>query len=143
MRSSLSEKEILKLCSIQGDIFECSLEKKVDEVDFIGNYMKSRFAKSMDQGDYFLNFEDKISVTEQIGAVSKKTKKLSYDAKFLHFAGYFYRYYCYRYNKPSILVWKEIPISYLKESYPVLHSLDIEKACETVYEVFLRFAVGK
>ncbi|MCQ2793707.1 MAG: hypothetical protein MJ221_04840 [Bacilli bacterium] len=125
-----NEKEALKLCSIQASIFKSCIDEKLDEKDFIGRYMKSIYAKNMDEGVYFDNYEDQAIIVSKLKKISKAKEVTTFTYPLLHFIGYFYRYYCYLYKVASIVAWKEIPIEYLCDNYDVLHSLDISKACE-------------
>ena len=68
---------------------------------------------------------------------SKNKKTIpSIKRSVLHFIGYFYCYFCCKYEIPSIRVRKEISFEYLLEKYDVLHSFDVNKACGVVNEVF-------
>ncbi len=138
MNYSISERDALAFCSIQASIFEACLKNNKSELDFISKYMKSIYAKRFDDGSYWSCFDDQVTIIEKISEVSRnKSKSKVLDENKLRFAGYFYRYYCYRYKLTSVYAWREIPFEYVYDNYDVLHSLDISKACETAKEANL------
>ncbi len=132
MNYSIDEKDALAFSSIQGEIFESCIDENKSELDFISRYMKSKFAKSFDDGDYWASYSDKVIIINEISRQSKKKSGKFLNRSILHFIGYFYRYYCYKFNIPSIIAWKELDFQYLYDNYDVLHSFDIGKACDIV-----------
>ncbi len=134
MNCSIDEKSALRLASIQASIFESCVDSDVDELEFVSRFMKSPYPKTMDDGTYFICYEDRASISSSILGMCKQGKHRNYESERMRFAGYFYRYYCTLRSVPSLLAWKKIPFSYLIENYDVLHSMDVKKACEVADE---------
>lgn len=134
MRYSISEKDALDFCAIQANIFESCVDNDKSEMDFISKYMRSDYAKTFDDGSYWTCYDDQFAIIDEINRISRSKSKNHLNKNKLRFAGYFYRYYCYKYNVSSVDAMRQIIFEYLYDNYDVLHSFDISKACEVAKE---------
>lgn len=128
----------LKLCDIQGRLFELSAEKKYNSAAFIKTFMTSNTAKELDSkynrmqwaGEEYL-FEEVAAVAG--GALTKGGEIFSADV--LYWIGYLYRYWHYYSGESSAKIYKQAPAQTMKRNYMIFHTMDPVLAIEDLKEI--------
>ena len=128
----------LKLCDIQGRLFELSANKELPSAAFIKAFMTSDTAKELDSrynrmqwmGEEYL-LEEVIShagdVLSGIGEVYKKDV--------MYWIGYIYRYWHYYTGESSAKILRQAPAATMKRNYMMFHTMDPVIAIEDLKEI--------
>ena len=130
----------LKMCDVQGRLFELSADRKYSSSAFIKAFMTSSVAKSLDSkfnhmqwaGEEYLLDEMLSSIDNDIffkgGAI------LSKDV--LYWIGYIYRYWHYYTGEDSVKIYKQAPYDIMKRNYMIFHTMDPVVAIEDLKEIY-------
>ena len=130
----------IKMCDVQGRLFELSVEKKCSSKHFVQIFMNSPIAKALDSkfnhmqwaGEEYLLDEIVSSVTAE--AFSKNSDILSKDVLF--WIGYIYRYWHYYTGEDSARIYKQAPYNVMKRNYMIFHTMAPELAIENLKEIY-------
>ena len=125
----------LKLCDIQGRLFERSLAYASEE--FIRDFMNSAVARHLDSpynkfqwmGEEYLLEE---LVAEKILASAGET----YSPEILYWIGYLYRFWACSRKEESRKIYRMAPAKTMKRNYLNLHTTDPELAIEDLLEIY-------
>lgn len=128
----------LKLCDIQGRLFELSADKKLDSVAFVKTFMVSQTAKELDSkynrmqwaGEEYL-LEEIISDAGNILAANGEI----FPKDVLYWIGYIYRYWHYYTDEDSAKIYKQAPVETMKRNYLMFHTMAPEVAIEDLKEI--------
>lgn len=130
----------LKMCDIQGRLFELSADRKYSSSAFIKSFMTSPVAKSLDSkfnhmqwaGEEYLLDEIVSSVGAEVflkgGAILSKD--------ILYWIGYIYRYWHYYTGEDSVKIYKQAPYDIMKRNYMIFHTMAPELAVEDLKEIY-------
>lgn len=129
----------LKLCDIQGRLFELSADKQYDSAVFIKNFMLSDTAKALDSmynrmqwaGEEYLLEE----VTSEAGCEIPKTGDL-FSKEVLYWIGYLYRYWHYYTGESSKKIYQQAPVSTMKRNYLMFHTMYPALAIDGLKEIY-------
>ena len=130
----------LKLCDIQGRLFELSADRKFSSSVFIKEFMTSPVAKSLDSkfnhmqwaGEEYLLDEIVSSVSDEV--FSKGGAILSKDV--LYWIGYIYRYWHFYTGEDSAKIYKQAPYDIMKRNYMIFHTMAPELAIDDLKEIY-------
>ena len=127
----------LKLCRLQGKLFEDSLSlTECSSAIFIRRFMNSDAAIRLDNGSFlFESVSSGALVTEldkQYGRSEYGNERYSRDE--LYWIGYIYRYWAYVYQKSSKSIYKIISSKEMRNLYYPYHSLDPKMAIDRILE---------
>ena len=129
----------LKLCDIQGRLFELSADKKLDSAAFVKTFMLSQTAKELDSkynrmqwaGEEYL-LEEIISDAGDILTTNGET----FPKDVLYWIGYIYRYWHYYTDEDSAKIYKQAPVETMKRNYLMFHTMAPEVAIEDLKEIY-------
>lgn len=126
----------LKLCVIQGNIFEQSIKLDCSSAVFIRRFMYSNLAKHLDEGDFLSeSYNTNLNMNEFSEKYnSTKSGNKKYSKEELYWIGYIYRYFCYTHEKSSKYIFKIINSKELRKLYYPYHSLDPKQALDRILE---------
>ncbi len=128
----------IKLCDIQGRLFELSAEKKYDSADFIRAFMTSDTAKELDSAYNRMQWAGEEYLLEEVvsaaGEALKKDGEI-FDADVLYWIGYIYRYWHYYNGEDSAAIYKQAPVEIMKRNYMIFHTMDPVVAIEDLKEI--------
>lgn len=130
----------LKMCDIQGRLFELSADRKYSSSAFVKTFMTSSVAKSLDSkfnhmqwaGEEYLLDEIVSSVGAEV--FLKGGTILSKDV--LYWIGYIYRYWHYYTGEDSAKIYKQAPYETMKRNYMIFHTMAPELAVEDLKEIY-------
>lgn len=130
----------LKMCDVQGRLFELSADRKYSSSAFIKAFMLSHVAKALDSkfnhmqwaGEEYLLDEMLSSIDNDI--FFKGGVILSKDV--LYWIGYIYRYWHYYTGEDSAKIYKQAPYDIMKRNYMIFHTMDPVVAIEDLKEIY-------
>ena len=120
----------LKLCDIQGRLFQLSILQGINSAEFIKVFMKSDTAKALDStynrmqwaGEEYLLEE----VIDEAGDRFEKPGEL-YAEELIYWIGYIYRYWHYVTGESSKEIYKQAPVKIMKKNYEKLYMMTPEE----------------
>lgn len=129
----------LKLCDIQGRLFELSAERKYGSASFVKIFMNSETAKALDSKYNRMQWAGEEYLIEEI--VSSAGDKLVengeiYSKDVLYWIGYIYRYWHYYTNEASAKIYKQATVETMKRNYMMFHTMAPELAIEDLKEIY-------
>jgi len=124
----------LKLCDIQGRLFERSTEYASE--GFIRAFMNSEVAEHLDSPYNKLQWMGEEYLIEEL----KDEKRLStegekYPPDVLYWIGYVYRYWACTRGEKSRQIHRQAPAKTMKRNYPAFHTFDPEVAIDDLIEI--------
>ncbi len=128
----------LKLCDIQGRLFELSAEKKYDSADFIRAFMTSDTAKELDSTYNRMQWAGEEYLLEEVASAAGESLTRNgeiFSADVLYWIGYLYRYWHYYNGEDSAKIYKQAPVQTMKRNYMMFHTMDPELAIEDLKEI--------
>ncbi len=131
----------LKLCDIQGRLFELSGEKSLPSAAFIRAFMTSDVAKELDSrynraqwmGEEYLLEEilsDLHGTFPGMGEV--------YQKDILYWIGYIYRYWHFYTGEDSLRILRQASVEIMKRNFMMFHTMDPVLAIEKLKEIHLQ-----
>ena len=129
----------LKLCDIQGRLFELSADAGYDSACFARVFMYSRTAKELDEKYNRMQWAGEEYLLEEIAAnAGKKLKKSDeiFSKNVLYWIGYIYRYWHYYKNESSAEIYKQANVNTMKRNYMMFHTMAPELAIEDLKEIY-------
>lgn len=129
----------LKLCDIQGRLFELSADAGYDSACFARVFMYSRTAKELDEKYNRMQWAGEEYLLEEITAnAGKKLKKSDeiFSKNVLYWIGYIYRYWHYYTNESSAEIYKQANVNTMKRNYMMFHTMAPELAIEDLKEIY-------
>lgn len=128
----------LKLCDIQGRLFELSAEKKYDSAAFIKAFMLSDTAKELDSKYNRMQWAGEEYLIEEVAANSGEMLTSNgeiFSEDMLYWIGYIYRYWHYYNGEDSAKIYKQAPAQTMKRNYMIFHTMDPVLAIEDLKEI--------
>lgn len=129
----------LKLCDIQGRLFELSADKKYSSASFVKIFMNSETAKALDSKYNRMQWAGEEYLIEEIvsGAGDKLVENGEiYSKDVLYWMGYIYRYWHYYTNEDSSKIYKQASVETMKRNYMMFHTMAPEIAIEDLKEIY-------
>ena len=129
----------LKMCDIQGRLFELSVDRNLNSAAFVKTFMKSNTAKCLDSkynsmqwmGEEYLLEE----ICENAGELfDDEGQVLPKDV--LYWIGYLYRYWHYYADESSAEIYKQAPVKTMIRNYTIFHTMDPALAIENLKEIY-------
>ena len=126
-----------QLCDIQGRLFELALKNDYDCPQFIGTFMNSQAAVSLDDTYDRLQWAGEEYILEELEDEAKGLKKAGtiYDREVMYWAGYVYRYWHYYTNETSREIYQIADAKTMNDCWLGFHTLDVELAIEDLKEI--------
>ncbi len=129
----------LKLCDIQGRLFELSAKKNYASAAFIKAFMTSETAKELDSKYNRMQWAGEEYILEEI--VSNNADILLADGEVfsedvLYWIGYIYRYWHFYNGEESAKIYKQAPVDTMKRNYMIFHTMDPVVAIEDLKEIY-------
>ena len=126
----------IKLCDLQGMLFEQSLSLKCSSSIFIRRFMNSNLAKRFDNAGILNENKDYQDMLEDLN--SEYSSELSGSKQFglneLFWIGYIYRYWQILYKSTSKSIYKVCNSEEMRKLFFMYHTLDPEKAVKMILE---------
>lgn len=129
----------LKLCDIQGRLFELSANQKYDSIKFIRVFMNSDVSKALDSKYNRMQWAGEEYLLEEV--VDNAGNKVSvggevFSKDVLYWIGYIYRYWHYYSGEDSKKIYKQAAVEVMKRNYMMFHTMDPVLAIEDLKEIY-------
>ena len=129
----------IKMCDIQGRLFELSDDKGLGSAAFVKFFMLSEVAKGLDSKFNHMQWAGEEYLLDEI--VSTSSEKLTgdgevYSKDILYWIGYLYRYWHYYTDEDSVKIYKQAPVQTMKRNYMIFHTMDPVVAIENLKEIY-------
>ena len=129
----------LKLCDIQGRLFELFADSRYDAESLVKTFMTSNLAKALDSEYNRMQWAGEEYLFEELIAVCKeklvlKTEDISKEALF--WMGYIYRYWHFYTGEESAKIYRQAPFGTMNTNYLMFHTLDAEVAIDDLKEIY-------
>lgn len=129
----------LKLCDIQGRLFELFADSRYDAESLVKTFMTSNLAKDLDSEYNRMQWAGEEYLFEELIAVCKeklilKTEDISKEALF--WMGYTYRYWHFYTGEESAKIYRQAPFGTMNTNYLMFHTLDAEVAIDDLKEIY-------
>ena len=129
----------LKLCDIQGRLFELSVDRQLGSTSFIKTFMNSETAKALDSIYNRMQWAGEEYLLEEVmeAAGDKLDEKGEvYSKDVIYWIGYIYRYWHYYAEESSKVIYKQAPVETMKRNYFMFHTMAPEVAIEDLKEIY-------
>ena len=129
----------LKLCDIQGRLFELSAEKGYGSAAFIKTFMTSEFAKDLDSKYNRMQWAGEEYLLDEIVSANSEIALSGGDvfsADVIYWIGYLYRYWHFYTGEDSAKIYKQAPVETMKRNYMMFHTMDPTLAIEDLKEIY-------
>ncbi|MBR1707342.1 MAG: hypothetical protein IJ719_00755 [Clostridia bacterium] len=124
----------LKLCDIQGRLFERS--KEYESEGFIRNFMNSEVADHLDSPYNKLQWMGEEYLLDELNDEKQLIREgEKYSADILYWIGYIYRYWACSRGEKSRRIYRYAPAKTMKRNYMAFHTLDPEIAIDDLIEI--------
>lgn len=130
----------LKMCDIQGRLFELSADRNYDSAVFIKSFMTSVTAKELDSRYNRMQWVGEEYLLEEVIAgvdMNLRERGEVFAKDVLYWIGYVYRYWHYYSGEDSAKIYRQAPISTMKRNYMMFHTMDPGLAIENLKEIYL------
>lgn len=129
----------LKVCDVQGRLFELSAKANYNSEKFIKSFMKSEVAKHLGSsfnrmqwsGEEYLLSE----IADSAGDVFHENGQI-FSKDVLYWIGYIYRYWLYYTGEGSAKIYKQAPVKTMARNYLVFHTMDPVMAIVNLKEIY-------
>ena len=128
----------LKLCDIQGRLFELSADNSYESSTFIKVFMTSDVAKALDFTYNRMQWAGEEYLLEELTAIKGNNlikKGEIYSKDILYWIGYLYRYWHFYKNESSVKIYKQAPAKIMKRNYLIFHTMAPELAIDDLKEI--------
>ena len=127
----------LKMCDIQGRLFELSGANGYDSVTFIKAFMTSEVAKGLDSKFNRMQWAGEEYLLAEIVDTAELTKGGTvYDKEVLYWAGYLYRFWHFATGEDSKEIYRQAPAETMSRNWLIFHTLAPEVAIEDLKEIY-------
>ena len=128
----------LKLCDIQGRLFELFAGTEYDAESLVKAFMNGEIAKNLDSEYNRMQWAGEEYLLEELVDVagdklSKEGELFSKDI--LYWMGYLYRYWHYYTKEDSVKIYKQASVATMKRNYLMFHTMAPELAIEDLKEI--------
>ena len=128
----------LKLCDIQGRLFELSADNNYGSANFVKVFMTSEVAKALETTYNRMQWAGEEYLLEELVDVagdklSKEGEIFSKDI--LYWMGYLYRYWHYYTKEDSVKIYKQASVATMKRNYLMFHTMAPDLAIEDLKEI--------
>ncbi len=125
----------LKLCDIQGRLFERSIAYASE--GFIRDFMNSKVAEHLDSPYNKLQWMgEEYLIDELKDEKTLETEGEIYSPEILYWIGYLYRYWACTRGEGSKRIYRQAPAKTMKRNYMAFHTLDPDVAIDDLIEIY-------
>jgi len=131
------DKVELKLCDLQGRLFENSADAGYESEPFIHAFMNSALAENLDSEYNRMQWAGEEYWMEELQEkVSLPKGSRIYPKDVLFWIGYLYRYWHYYTGENSRKILRIAPVQTMRRNYMMFHTMDPEMAVDDLKEIY-------
>lgn len=126
----------LKLCDIQGRLFELSAKRSYDSAAFIKTFMLSKTARALDSNYNRMQWAGEEYLLDEVAAEASIPISMDiFSNEVLYWCGYVYRYWHYYTQENSAAIYRQAPAETMKRNYFMFHTMDPTLAIINLKEI--------
>lgn len=129
----------LKVCDVQGRLFELSAKVNYNSEKFVKYFMKSEVAKHLDSSFNHMQWAGEeyllAEIADSAGDVLCEDGQI-FSKDVLYWIGYIYRYWHYYTGEESAKIYKQAPVKTMARNYLVFHTMDPVMAIVNLKEIY-------
>lgn len=129
----------LKLCDIQGRLFELFANTEYDAESLVKAFMNGEIAKNLDSEYNRMQWAGEEYLLEELIDTCKDkltTKRETFSKDVLFWMGYVYRYWHFYTKEESNKIYKQAPFETMNVNYLMFHTMDVEMAIDDLKEIY-------
>ena len=129
----------LKLCDIQGRLFELFANTEYDAESLVKAFMNGEIAKNLDSVYNRMQWAGEEYLLEELIDTCKDkltTKRENFSKDVLFWMGYVYRYWHFYTGEESNKIYKQAPFETMNVNYLMFHTMDVEMAIDDLKEIY-------
>lgn len=127
----------LKMCDIQGRLFELSGVKGYDSIPFVKAFMTGDVAKGLDSKFNRMQWAgEEYLLAELAENAQLPTGGTVYDQEVLYWTGYLYRFWHYTTGEDSKEIYKQASAETMSRNWLIFHTLAPEIAIDDLKEIY-------
>lgn len=129
----------LKMCDVQGRLFELSVEKKCSSKHFVQIFMNSPIAKALDSKFNHMQWAGEEYLFDELVAYDQNaqwTDGQVFSKDVLFWTGYIYRYWQLLTGDTSAKIYKMADVETMFRNYLMFHTMDPQMAIESLIEIY-------
>ena len=129
----------IKMCDIQGRLFELSLQKGLDSAAFIECFMRSKVASCLDSTYNRMQWAGEEYLMDELMAEYPDRLKRSdglFGKEEMYWIGYLYRYWCLYKGERSAEVYRQARVMAMRQNFLMFHTLAPELAVDNLKEIY-------
>lgn len=129
----------LKLCDIQGRLFELFASTEYDVESLVKAFMSGEIAKNLDSEYNRMQWAGEEYLLEELVATCKSkltVKRECFSKDVLFWMGYVYRYWHFYTKEDSNRIYKQAPFETMNVNYLMFHTMDVEMAIDDLKEIY-------
>lgn len=129
----------LKLCDIQGRLFELFANTEYDAESLVKAFMNGEIAKNLDSVYNRMQWAGEEYLLEELIDTCKDkltTKRETFSKDVLYWMGYVYRYWHFYTKEESNKIYKQAPFETMNVNYLMFHTMDVEMAIDDLKEIY-------
>lgn len=127
----------LKLCDIQGRLFENSLKEGLNSETFIKEFMNSEVAAGLDMAYNRYQWTGEEYLLSELKDTCELVKgDALFDNETMYWIGYTYRYWHYYKNESSKNIYKIANAKTMNSNYYMFHTMSCELAIDDLIEIY-------
>lgn len=123
---------------MQAHLFELSAEKGYDSETFVKAFMNSSIAEDLDKEFNHTQWAGEEYLISRLSDEKPNATKqgLTLDTETLLWTGYLYRYWHFYTGESSKEIYKQAPITVMKQVFLPYHAMSIEMAIDRLKETY-------
>ena len=128
----------LKICDIQGRLFELSVDHRCSSKDFVKVFMNSPIAKALDSKFNHMQWAGEEYLSDVLVGLYKDVLWKNgqvYPKDILYWTGYIYRYWHFLTGETSVKIYKIANANVMFRNYLMFHTMDPKMAIESLIEI--------
>ena len=129
----------LKVCDVQGRLFELSVKAEYNSEKFVKCFMKSEVAKHLDSSFNHMQWAGEeyllAEIADSAGDVLHENGQI-FSKDVLYWIGYIYRYWHYHTGEDSAKIYKQAPVKTMVRNFLMFHTMDPVMAIENLKEIY-------
>ena len=128
----------LKICDIQGRLFELSSKQGLDSERFVSVFMNSEVAKGLDARFNRMQWAGEEYLLEELQDENDFTSASAdrvIASEVMYWMGYVYRYWHYYTKESSVKIYRTANFKTMRRNYMMFHTMDPELAIEKLMEI--------
>lgn len=129
----------LKLCDIQGRLFELFANTEYDAESLVKAFMNGEIAKNLDSAYNRMQWAGEEYLLEELIDTCKNkliAKRETFSKDVLFWMGYVYRYWHFYTEEESNKIYKQAPFKTMNINYLMFHTMDVEMAIDDLKEIY-------